>query len=125
VAILDKLFLLFHTSLIIFVLVGWLWERTRLAHLVMASLIALSWFGLGACYGIGYCPFTDWHWQVRKNMGETDLPLSYIKFLLDSFLGTDLNSRLVDNASLLLFFAAFLLSAFLSWRDLRGRSTSL
>lgn len=124
-AILDKLFLLFHTSLIIFVLVGWLWERTRLAHLVMASLIALSWFGLGACYGIGYCPFTDWHWQVRKNMGETDLPLSYIKFLLDSFLGTDLNSRLVDNASLLLFFAAFLLSAFLSWRDLRGRSTSL
>lgn len=124
-AILDKLFLLFHTSLIIFVLVGWLWERTRLAHLIMASLIALSWFGLGACYGIGYCPFTDWHWQVRKNMGETDLPLSYIKFLLDSFLGTDLNSRLVDNASLLLFFAAFLLSAFLSWRDLRGRSTSL
>ena len=119
-AILDKLLFIFHTSLIIFVLSGWIWKKTRLVHFVLVSLVATSWFGLGACYGMGYCPCTDWHWQVRESLGDRDLPVSYVKFLLDRCLGTDLNSGLIDRATLLLFFVTFLLSAVLSWRDLRG-----
>ena len=121
VAILDKLFFVFHTSLIVFVLVGWAWKRTRLVHLFLVSLIALSWFGLGLHYGIGYCPFTDWHWQVRESLGETDLPHSYIKFLVDSCLGSDLDARLVDRLTAVLFCLAFLLSSLLAWWNFRDR----
>jgi hypothetical protein len=119
VVILDKLLFVFHSSLIIFVLIGWAWPRIRSIHLIVLLLIAFSWFGLGVCYGIGYCPFTDWHWQVRESLGETDLPLSYIKFLLDKALGSDLDRGLVDRLTVILFFVAFLISVLLSWRDFR------
>jgi hypothetical protein len=58
--LLDILFVLFHSSLILFVLMGWVWKRTRKAHLGVLTLIMGSWFGLGMVYGFGYCPCTDW-----------------------------------------------------------------
>ena len=49
----DIFFFVFHSMFILFVLVGWAWKRTRLAHLVVVGLTALSWFGLGIWYGFG------------------------------------------------------------------------
>lgn len=34
-------------------------------------------------YGRGYCPCNDWYWQVKRELGETGLPASYIKYFLD------------------------------------------
>src|SRR2546428_5981250 len=78
----DKALTLVHLALIGFVLVGWLPRRTRRAHLIVAVLVAASWLGLGAWYGLGYCPLTDWQWQVRPQMGARDLPSSFIEDLL-------------------------------------------
>lgn len=116
-AILDQLFLLFHTALILFVLVGWIWPVLRRAHLLLLILIAISWFGLGICYGIGYCPCTDWHWYVRRTLGHTHLPNSYVKFLLDSWLNLDLDARLVDASALVLFLSVIVISVILNRRD--------
>jgi len=117
VSTLDRVFFIFHTLLIGFILVGWVWRKTRRLHLLSLILIAFSWFGLGLFLGIGYCPCTDWHWQVRASLGKTDLPHSYIKFLLDSCLGEDLDAGIVDFLTIFLYFGVFLLSGFLSWRD--------
>jgi len=119
--LLDLFFFTFHTSLIAFVLGGWIWRRTRRLHLLAVLGVGASWFGLGIWYGWGYCPCTEWHWQVRRTLGDTDLPVSYVKFLADTLLGTDLNATLVDGLTLAAYLAALVLGVVLNLRDRRRR----
>lgn len=119
-AFLDKFFFIFHALLIAFSLCGWMWKKTRRANLVVLSLIAGSWFVLGLWYGIGYCPCTDWHWQVRMKLGDYDMPNSYVKFLIDSITGLDLNAHLVDILTLIFYVLALGASLFtnlLAWKQ--------
>jgi len=114
---LDKFFFAFHSSLMVLILFGWMWKRTRLANLVVILLTAFSWFILGIWYGYGYCPSTDWHWQVRARMGIRDLPASYTRFLVDSFTGWDVSQKTVDIATLLLLVFALGASLYTNIRD--------
>jgi hypothetical protein len=84
---LDVFFTVFHTLLIFFNLFGWIWKRTRRINLVCLLLTAGSWLILGIFYGIGYCPLTDWHFAVLERLGYTDLPSSYISFLVHRLTG--------------------------------------
>lgn len=93
---LHYFFLLFHLLLILFNLTGWIWKRTRRAHLFVICLTLASWTVLGFFYGFGYCPLTDWHWDVLEKMGKTNLPNSYLKYLLDLLTGLYWNAKLVD-----------------------------
>lgn len=119
---LDKFFFVFHTSLIFFNLLGWAWKKTRLAHLVVASLTALSWFGLGIWYGFGYCPSTDWHWQVRTRLGYYDLPDSYLQFLFEQLTGKRVSAQLVDIVAVSALFMALGISVFINYQDRRAAS---
>lgn len=94
--LLDLFFLVFHLLLVIFVLTGWIWKKTRPWHLAIVLLTLASWFILGLKYGIGYCPLTDWHFQVLRNLGETNLPSSYISYIITRFTGMTVSQRLVD-----------------------------
>jgi Protein of Unknown function (DUF2784) len=116
---LDVLFTVVHASLIAFILTGWIWAKSRLLHLVVVVLTFLSWFGLGFFYGFGYCACTDWHWRVKRLLGETDLPNSYVKYYLDRLTGWDWPALFVH--ALVLFFGicALALSIFLNWRSRR------
>lgn len=79
---LNIFFFVFHSFVIVFNVTGWIWKKTRIPHLIVIGSTAFSWFILGIWYGFGYCPCTDWHWQVRSILGYTDQPLSYIQFLV-------------------------------------------
>jgi hypothetical protein len=116
-AFLDKFFFVFHSTLIVFNLLGWIWKKTRLANLIVILLTFLSWFILGIWYGFGYCPSTDWHWLVRKKMGYYDLPSTYTKFLIDSLTGWDVNPELVKILTVLLLALALFASV---WTNVRG-----
>jgi hypothetical protein len=118
-AVLDIFFVVFHASLIAFILTGWIWTRTRRLHLIVMGLIVLSWFGLGLFYGIGYCPLTDLHWQVKRARGETGLPDSYVKYYVDRLTGLSWDARFVDTTVQLIGLAALALSINLNWRDRR------
>jgi hypothetical protein len=96
---------------------GWAWKKTRRANLVVLLLTVLSWFFLGIWYGFGYCPSTDWHWQVRMELGHYDLPPSYLTFLIQSFTGLEPNKTLVDIFAV--FFLFFALAASV-WTNFRG-----
>ncbi len=115
--LLDKFFFVFHSTIIVFNLFGWMWKKTRRANLIVLSLTGGSWFGLGIWYGIGYCPCTDWHWQVRRHLGHFDMSNSYVKFLIDSATGLDVNARLVDGMTLTLFILALAASIYTNVRD--------
>lgn len=120
-AVLDKFFFVFHSGLILFNLFGWVWRKTRAANLLVLSLTAFSWFILGIWYGYGYCPSTDWHWQVRMKLGYYDMPSSYTKFLIDSLTGLDVKAGLVDVVTLVLLMSALVISLSLNIRDWRRK----
>ncbi len=114
---LDYFFIILHSSLVIFVLTGWAWRRTRRLHLITSGLTILSWFGLGIFYGWGYCPCTDWHWEIKRELGETDIPNSYIKHYADKLTGFTWDPLAVDVVVLILGVLAFALSCHLNLRD--------
>jgi hypothetical protein len=118
---LDKFFFVFHSAVIILILFGWAWKRTRLANLVVILLTAFSWFILGIWYGYGYCPSTDWHWKVRARLGIHDMPSSYTKFLVDSFTGWDVSQKTVDIFTFILLISALSASLYTNIRDWRQR----
>jgi hypothetical protein len=116
--ILDIFFIVFHTSLIVFNIFGWIWKKTRVWNLVTLALTGASWLFLGLIVGVpGYCPFTDWHFTILEKLGRTDLPNSYIKYLVDRLTGLEINPSLVDNVTLYTFIVAAGISLFLNIRD--------
>ena len=117
--ILNIVFFAFHTSWIAFVCTGWIWRHTRRLHLVAVSLTALSWFGLGLRYGWGYCPFTDWHWDVRARLGHRDPP-SYVQLLIHELLGVDLAPIEADGLAVTTLAVSTVLSVALFQRDRRA-----
>jgi hypothetical protein len=116
-AFLNIFFFVFHSSLIIFNLFGWIWKKTRLANLIVILLTAFSWTILGIWYGFGFCPCTDWHWQVREKLGYFDMPSSYTKFLIDSLTGLDVKETMVDTLAVTLLAMALVASVFTNVRD--------
>jgi hypothetical protein len=108
--ILDYFLIFFHTFLIGFNLFGWLWKRTRRLNLYSLLLVAFSWLILGIWYGIGYCPLTELHWNIKFKLGQTDLPYSYIKYLVDFYFNTDSNPLFVDYVTAILFIVALIFS---------------
>jgi len=98
-----------------------MWRKTRPANLIVILLTAFSWFFLGLWYGFGYCPSTDWHWQVRMRLGYRDLPDSYTKFLVETFTGWEVSQRIVDIFTVLVLMLALSASTYINLRDWRKR----
>ena len=115
--ILNIFFFGFHTILILFNVLGWIVPKWRLLNLMVLSLTAFSWFILGIWYGWGYCFCTDWHWQVREILGYHDMSSSYIHFLLLKSTNLDLSVSFVNTVTVIVFIAAFVISAYLNVRN--------
>jgi hypothetical protein len=116
--LLDIFFLIFHTTMVIFNLFGWIWKKTRKLNLVVLSLTGASWLFLGLIVGtLGYCPLTDWHFTILEKLGRTNIPNSYIKYLADRLTGLDFNPAVVDKVTLWSFILAFALSILFNVRD--------
>ncbi|MDP4261380.1 MAG: DUF2784 family protein [Bacteroidota bacterium] len=118
---LNYFFFTFHTLFTLFNITGWLFPKTRKWNLVTLLLTAFSWFVLGIWYGWGYCFCTDWHWEVRQQLGYHDQRRSYIHFLLQKLTGIDFNEQLVENVTLIVFLLSLVMSVWLNTRDWRKR----
>lgn len=111
----DIAFVVFHTSLILFNLFGWIWKKTRFANLVTIVITFASWTLLGLIVGVpGYCPFTEWHFRILEKLGHTGLPTSYIKYLADRLTGMSFSQELVDSLTVWGLATAFVLSLVLN-----------
>jgi len=121
---LDILLTLAHFALIGFNLFGWIWPKTRKAHLITVAVTAFSWFVLGIWFGWGYCPITDWQWTVKEKLGEANLPKSFIKYYADKISGNDLDPKIVDMATLITFLVVIILTVFLNFFNKRRQPLS-
>lgn len=111
---LDILLFIIHICVITFNLLGWIWKRTRRWHLWMVLLTLFSWLLLGIKYGLGYCFLTDWHWQIKRQLGDYDLPNSFIQYVFEQ-LGITIAPATTDHITLLAFMVAILISLYLNF----------
>jgi hypothetical protein len=118
---LNIFFYVFHTVLVVFNSLGWMFAATRKWNLITLGLTAFSWFIIGIWYGWGYCFCTDWHWQVREKLGYRDESGSYIHFLILKLTGKNLSPQLVETGTLVVFLVSIILSVWLNIRDYRRR----
>jgi hypothetical protein len=114
--LLDIFFTIFHSLLVLFILFGWIWKKTRRLNLVCILLTAASWLGLGIFYGLGYCPLTDWHFNILRKLGYSDIPDSYLSFLFTRLTGMQIDQNLVDGVTLWGLVMALVISVFLNFR---------
>lgn len=114
---LDIFFTILHLLIIGFNLLGWIWRRTRGWHLVSVMVTAGSWMVLGIWFGMGYCPLTDWHWDVKRKLGETDLPVSFITYFAELLTGLEFDDGFVNMVTAVVFILVAALSLWLNLRD--------
>lgn len=119
--ILNYFFFFFHTVLIIFNSFGWFFKKFRKWNLITLLLTAFSWFILGIWYGWGYCPCTDWHWEVRSQLGFQLSSNSYIHFLILELTGINFSESLVNSITLIVFFSSLFLSILTNIRDYKRK----
>ncbi|MFT6941291.1 MAG: hypothetical protein ACJASO_000937 [Cyclobacteriaceae bacterium] len=94
---LDSFLTVFHSALVFFILTGWLFAKTRKIHFWTLAITLTAWLVIGYWIGtIGYCPITDWHWDLKRSLGQRQLPGSFIKYMIDQLLGIDANREMVD-----------------------------
>ena len=107
--LLDWFFVLLHGGLTVFNMIGWLIPSLRKFHFFVITGTLLSWILIGWMVGnIGYCPLTDWHWDVKRLLGETGLPGSFIKYYADKLLSYSFNATMIDVLTAIVGIVAFL-----------------
>ena len=115
--ILDWVMLLFHAVFILFILFGWIFVRLRRIHIASVLLTGASWFLLGLFLGFGYCPFTDWHWKILGQLGETGLPVSYVQYFSGRVAGISMTPDFADGITLMGWFMALTASVYVNLRN--------
>lgn len=113
--LLDIFLTFIHLIIIGFNLFGWIWPATRKMHFICVLATAASWLLLGLWFGVGYCPVTDWQWQVKAKLGEHDLPASFIKYYADKITGKNISSSFIDLITAICFAVAALLSVYVNF----------
>ncbi|MBV6642910.1 MAG: DUF2784 domain-containing protein [Cyclobacteriaceae bacterium] len=93
----DIGFTIFHSAFILFVLFGWMHPRTQRIHQFALLFTLIAWLLIGWYVGtIGYCPLTDWQWDIKRQLGERNLPSSFTEYVGEKLTGLDLNKTYVD-----------------------------
>jgi hypothetical protein len=113
--LLDILLTILHLIIILFNLFGWIIKATRKAHFIVVLLTAASWFLLGIWFGIGYCPITDWQWQVKEKLGERHLPNSFIEYYAEKLSGRNFDPLFFDIVTAIAFAFAALFSIYVNF----------
>lgn len=123
--LLATLLEIFHISLILFILSGWVFPCLRPAHLVVVAMTGLSWLIFGKMSMFGECIITEWHWQVLSKLGETNLPETYAQYLFTRITGIPVVQGVALAVTRVAWLLIFILSLLLVTRPLLRREISL
>jgi hypothetical protein len=113
--LLDVLLTIVHVVIICVNLFAWIWKKTRKLHFVLAMVTLASWFILGIWFGLGYCPVTDWQWEVKSKLGERNLPASFVEYYSEKITGYNFSTSFIDFVTLGSFLVAILMSVYLNF----------
>lgn len=99
----DVLFTVLHYLIIGLNTLAWIPKKTRKLHLIILGMTFFSWIVLGFEYGFGYCFLTDWHWDVKEQLGELNLPNSFIQYQIEEVFRLNINPELTNMVTALIF----------------------
>lgn len=108
----DIALFILHISVIVFNLLGWVIPSWRKAHLGLIAITLFSWLVLGIWYGFGYCLLTDVAWDIKRQLGEKNLPGSFITYLANNIFGLAINPLTIDIITVVAFVPAVGLSIY-------------
>ena len=122
--LLNILMFVGHDLIIIINLFGWIFPSTRRLQRITLAATLFSWIVMGARYGWGYCACTDWHFQVRRQLGIHGNESSYTQLLLHQLTGFQASREFANNLTLSLMIG-ILIGTAISWRhDIRKRRST-
>ncbi|MEO9477329.1 MAG: DUF2784 domain-containing protein [Cyclobacteriaceae bacterium] len=120
---LDYFLTYFHTALILFVLSGWIFPQTRRSHALLLILILIAWFGIGVYKGVlGYCPLTDWHWDIKRERGERGMSSSFVEYMVEKISGINFSRKLVDGFTLGGLIMACIMAVVMSFKSRKTKA---
>jgi hypothetical protein len=64
---------------------------------------------------MGYCPVTEWQWQVKERLGERNLPSNFIEYIAEKWTGHDFDSGFVSTMIAVCFSLAVLASLYVNF----------
>ncbi|HHP7241564.1 MAG TPA: DUF2784 family protein [Cyclobacteriaceae bacterium] len=114
---LDVLLFISHCVIIAINLFAWIFPKTRRLHLITTSCTLVSWILLGFFYGWGYCFLTDWHWQIKFELGEYNLPNSFITYLINNVMNLNIKTSVIDKLMLITFIPIIFISIYLNIKE--------
>jgi hypothetical protein len=123
---LDILYSFLHYLIIGVNLFAWIPQRTRKIHLVFMAGTIFSWGIMGFWKGFGYCFLTDWHWSIKRKLGETDLPHSFIQYQIEKVFELHLAESITDQVTAIIFFILVMIAIWQHWmrkKMVSGKST--
>lgn len=106
----DYILFIIHILIIGINLFGWIHPKTRKLHFGVVGLTLFSWVVLGFWKGFGYCFLTDWEWDIKRQLGEKNLPGSFIRYLTNNVMGLNLDRITVDLMTAISFVIAILIA---------------
>ena len=119
--LLDWFFTIFHSTLMIFNLIGWCFAKLRKLNLITLLLTASMWTIAGIWYGLGYCPLTDWHYDVLRILGYHNLPNSYLQFIVHRLTGLNLSTPIADIITVGGLILSLVISIILNYHDYQNK----
>jgi hypothetical protein len=112
---LDGSLTLLHIIIIAFNLFGWIFPVTRKAQFICIVLTAFCWFILGIWFGFGYCPITDWQWNIKEQLGEINLPASFITYYMNKIMRMHFSDSFINLLTLIFFLLAAMASIYFNF----------
>ena len=117
----DVVLTLLHIIIIVFNLFGWIFPAARKAHFICITITEFCWFILGIWFGWGYCPLTDWQWRIKEQLGETNLPASFITWFANKIPGMRFGDTFINLLTLILFISAMIVSVYFNFLKRRTK----
>lgn len=114
----DIFLTVLHLGIILFNLFGWISPVMRAAHRVCMGVTAAFWLSIGPLVGypLGYCPVVDVQFRIKRMLGESNLPHSYIDYLLQQ-VGIHADPQIVDIMTGAVFALIAAVTCVLWWRE--------
>ncbi|MEM9325364.1 MAG: DUF2784 family protein [Bacteroidota bacterium] len=112
---LDILLFVVHFAVMMFIVLGWASAKTRKYHLIVLGATLVSWFVMGYWKGWGYCVLTDWEWDIKRELGEQNLPPSYTGYIFNRILGLNLSNITVDWITGLGLLFGVIMGVYVNW----------
>lgn len=103
-----------HLAVIGLNLFGWTVPRLRVVTFLMQLITIGCWVGFGVVKDWwGYCPLTDWHWEVLAALGNEPAQNNYIAYILAQWAGLYLPNAMVQGLIIGSFTMAVLANSYI------------